>query len=268
MADPTDLPSIRVRSCFVSDIHLGFRGCQAGQLLELLRTVEMDNLFLLGDVVDLWALRKGFFWPQEHNDVLRMILGKAKQGTRVIYIPGNHDESFRELAGAVFGRLEIHERYVHETRQGKRLLLIHGDQFDSVVKCSPWLARLGDRAYALTLRINTLFNALRRCCGFPYWSLAGFLKSKVKNAVSYIANFERAVAFEARKLGVDGIVCGHIHRAEMTTIDGLLYCNDGDWVESCTALVEDMNGRLALWHWPSIRAAAMARPQLALEPAA
>jgi len=240
---------VRLKAAFVSDIHLGTKGCRADLLLEFLKSVKVDTLFLVGDVVDVWSLRKSLYWPQAHSNVIRTILGMAKHGTRVIYVPGNHDEVFRELDGSVFGNLEIHNEYVHETADGRRLLILHGDEFDSVVKCSPWLAKLGSWVYEVTLRMNRYVNLVRRMFGFQYWSLASYLKHRVKNAVQYISNFEQAVAYAARKRGVDGVVCGHIHRAEISQVEGLLYCNDGDWVESCTALVEDMNGRLALWNW-------------------
>lgn len=241
--------AVRLRTVFISDVHLGTKGCRADLLLEFLKSVHVDTLVLVGDIVDVWSLRKNFFWPQAHNNVIRTVLGMAKHGTRVIYVPGNHDEVFRELAGSVFGNLEIHNEYVHTTADGRVFLVLHGDEFDSVVKCSPWLAKLGGRMYDFLLRMNRYVNLIRRIFGFPYWSLASYLKHKVKNAVQYISNFEQAVAYAARKRGVDGVVCGHIHRAEITDLDGLLYCNDGDWVESCTTLVEDLNGRLALWNW-------------------
>jgi UDP-2,3-diacylglucosamine pyrophosphatase LpxH len=244
---------MRLRSVFVSDVHLGSKGCRADLLLEFLKSVEVDHLFLVGDIFDLWAMRKGFFWPQEHNNAVRTILGKAKGGTKVIYIPGNHDEDLREFCGSVFGNLEIHREYVHEAADGRKFLVMHGDEFDTVVKCSPWLARLGSSVYDFLLGLNRHVNAVRRLFGMPYWSLASYLKHKAKTAVQYIASFEQAVAHAARKRGVDGVVCGHIHRAEITDIHGVQYCNDGDWVESCTALVEDMNGRLTLWSWPQMR---------------
>jgi UDP-2,3-diacylglucosamine pyrophosphatase LpxH len=246
-------PKLRLRTVFISDIHLGSRGCRADLLLEFLKSVEVDYLFLVGDIVDLWAMRKNFYWPQEHNNVLRVVLGKAKNGTRVIYVPGNHDEDLREFCGSVFGNLEIHREYVHRMHDGRQLLVMHGDEFDTVVKCSPWLAKLGSSVYDFLLGLNTHVNAIRRWFKLPYWSLASYLKHKAKSAVQYIASFEQAVAHAARKRGVDGVVCGHIHRAEISDIDGVQYCNDGDWVESCTALVEDMNGRLALWSWPEMR---------------
>ena len=258
---------VRLRTAFISDVHLGSRGCRADLLHEFLKSVDVETLFLVGDIVDLWALRKTFFWPQEHNNVMRTLLGKAKNGTRVIYIPGNHDAHIREFCGSAFGNLEIHREYVHATADGRRLLVMHGDEFDTVVKCSPWLARLGARAYDFLLRMNRYVNALRRLFGYPYWSLASYLKHRVKNAVQYISSFERAVAHAARRRRVDGVVCGHIHRAEMTEIDGVTYCNDGDWVESCTALVEDLNGRLAVWSWPEMRERVLATEVVGLRKA-
>ena len=246
-------PVFQFRSVFISDVHLGFRGCSAAYLLDFLRSVETENLYLVGDIVDMWSLKKSFFWPQEHNDVIRTILGKAKRGTRVIYIPGNHDCVFRDYDGMVFGNVEIRREAIHETADGRRFVVLHGDEFDSVIKASPLLEAAGNRAYAFVLQLNRLVNFFRRRFGFPYWSIAAYLKHKVKNAVKYIANFEQALADEAKRRGVDGMICGHIHRAEITEIDGVLYCNDGDWVESCTTLTEDFNGRLALMRWTETR---------------
>jgi UDP-2,3-diacylglucosamine pyrophosphatase LpxH len=242
-------PVLRFRSVFISDVHLGFKGCSAEFLLDFLRSVETETLYLVGDIVDLWSLRKTFFWPQAHNDVIRTILGKAKHGTRVVYIPGNHDNEFRDYDGMDFGNVQIRREVIHETADGRRLLVLHGDEFDSVIKASPLLESLGSRAYAFVLLLNRYVNFFRRRFGFPYWSIAAYLKHKVKNAVKYIANFEQALADEAKRRGVDGLICGHIHRAEITTIDGVLYCNDGDWVESCTTLTEDFAGRLSLLRW-------------------
>jgi UDP-2,3-diacylglucosamine pyrophosphatase LpxH len=240
---------LRLRSVFISDVHLGFKGCRAGFLLDFLRRVECEQIYLVGDIIDLWSLERTFFWPQQHNDVIRTLLGKAKHGTRVVYIPGNHDRLFRDYDGWVFGNVEVRLEALHETADGRRFLVLHGDEFDSVIRASPLLESLGNRAYAFVLRLNRHVNNLRQRFGYPYWSVAAFLKHKVKNAVKYITNFERAVAFEARRRGVDGMICGHIHRAEVSDIDGVLYCNDGDWVESCTALVEDHHGRLSLLRW-------------------
>ena len=242
-------PVFRFRTVFLSDVHLGFRGCSAEYLLDFLRCVEAETLYLVGDIIDVWSLKKSFFWPQAHNNVIRTILGKAKNGTRVVYIPGNHDSIFREYDGLQFGAVEIRREAIHETADGRRFLVLHGDEFDSVIKASPLLEALGSHSYAFVLRLNRYVNFLRRRFGFPYWSIAAYLKHKVKNAVRYIANFEQALADEAQRRGVDGVICGHIHRAEIASIGGMLYCNDGDWVESCTTLTEDFEGRLSLLRW-------------------
>ena len=241
--------TLRLRSVFISDVHLGFKGCRAEFLLDFLRRVECEQIYLVGDIIDLWSLQRTFYWPQAHNDVIRTILGKAKHGTRVVYVPGNHDRSFRDHDGLTLGNVEIRLEAIHETADGRQFLVLHGDEFDSIVRASPLLESVGNHAYAAALRLNRYVNAVRQRLGYPYWSLAAFLKHKVKNAVKYIANFERALAVEARRRGVDGVICGHIHRAEITEIDGILYCNDGDWVESCTTLVEDFAGRLSLLRW-------------------
>jgi UDP-2,3-diacylglucosamine pyrophosphatase LpxH len=241
--------TLRLRSVFISDVHLGFKGCRAEFLLDFLRRVECEQIYLVGDIIDLWSLQRTFYWPQAHNDVIRTILGKAKHGTRVVYVPGNHDRVFRDHDGLTLGNVEICLEAIHETADGRRFLVLHGDEFDSIVRASPLLESVGNHAYAAALRLNRYVNAVRQGLGYRYWSLAAFLKHKVKNAVKYIANFERALAVEARRRGVDGVICGHIHRAEITEIDGILYCNDGDWVESCTTLVEDFSGRLSLLRW-------------------
>ena len=253
MLDRSGLSSIRVRTAFISDIHLGFKGCSAELLQDFLHRVDMDTLFLVGDIIDVWSMQKSMFWPQSHNNVLRTILGKAKRGTKVIFVPGNHDEVFRDFDGAVFGNLEIHREYIHCAADGRRMLVLHGDEFDSVVKCSPWLAKLGSNIYDILLAANPYINWFRRKLDLPQWSLSMYLKHKAKKAVQYIGSFEEAVASAARKRGVQTVVCGHIHHAEMRDIDGVLYCNDGDWVESCTSLVEDMNGQLRLIDWPKLR---------------
>jgi UDP-2,3-diacylglucosamine pyrophosphatase LpxH len=242
------------RTLFISDIHLGSRGCQAAMLLDFLRSVRCETLYLVGDIIDFWSMRRGLYWPQEHNDVVRTVLGMARHGTRVIYVPGNHDELFRDHLDTVFGNVEIRERSIHITADGRRLLVLHGDEFDGVVRCSPLLARIGSRAYDMLISLNRYLNACRRHLGYGYWSLAAFLKHRVKNAVQYIGDFEHAVARAARQEGVDGLVCGHIHRPEIRMVDGVLYCNDGDWVESCSALAEHRDGRLELLHWAEIRA--------------
>jgi len=236
------------RAIFLSDIHLGTRGCQAELLLDFLKRNESDHLYLV-DIVDGWRLKRWWYWPQAHNDVVQKILRKARKGTDVVYIPGNHDEAARQYCQLTFGDVRVEQEAIHTQPDGKKLLVIHGDQFDGIVRYARWLAVLGDWAYNAALRLNTIFNACRRKLGLPYWSLSAYLKHKVKNAVQFIADYEKTVADEARRRGVDGVVCGHIHHAEIRTIDGILYCNDGDWVESCTALVEDFEGRLRIVHW-------------------
>jgi UDP-2,3-diacylglucosamine pyrophosphatase LpxH len=238
---------IRLRSVFISDVHLGSPDCRARELLDFLDRVEADYLFLVGDIVDFWSLRRSFHWPQEHNEVLRCILARAREGTQVIYVPGNHDEDIREFCGSQFGNLKIRRKYVHSTADGRQFLVVHGDEFDGAVKYSRWLARCGATAYELVMRVNRGVNACRRKLGLPYWSLATFVKLRLANAVRYVEAFEMAAAQAARSRGLHGIVCGHIHRAGLRHIEHVLYCNDGDWVESCTALVENMAGELSLW---------------------
>ena len=237
---------LRVRTVWISDLHLGTPGCQALALLEFLRRVECDTLFLVGDIIDGWQLRRQWYWPQAHNDVVQKLLRKARKGTRVIFVPGNHDEFARRYAQHSFGGIEVEQEWIHTLADGRRLWVTHGDLFDGVIQCAKWLAHVGDWAYEFTLRLNSRLNSLRARLGLPYWSLSRFLKLKVKRAVSYVGQFEEAVAREARQRGVDGVVCGHIHHAEMRMVNGVLYCNDGDWVESLTALVEHDDGRLAI----------------------
>lgn len=246
------------RTIWISDLHLGTRGCQAEALLDFLRHTESDQLYLVGDIVDGWALRRGWHWPQLHNDVVQKILRKARKGTRVVYVPGNHDEFARDYVSHAFGGIELVHEAVHRTADGKRLLVTHGDLFDGVVQQARWLALLGDQLYTLILVLNHWFNRARARLGFGYWSLSQYLKHKAKGAVAFIADFEQAVAREARRRGFDGVVCGHIHKAEIRMVDGMLYCNDGDWVESLTALVEDHAGRLRILEWKVIREGAPA----------
>jgi UDP-2,3-diacylglucosamine pyrophosphatase LpxH len=252
-----DDESFRVRSVWISDLHLGTPGCQAAALLDFLRRVECDTLFLVGDIIDGWQLKRSWYWPQAHNDVVQKLLRKARKGTRVIFIPGNHDEFARKYVEHNFGGIDVADDWIHITADGRRLWITHGDLFDGVVQCARWLAFVGDSLYGFTLRLNRHFNRLRARIGLPYWSLSKYLKLKVKRAVSYVGDFERAVAREARKRQVHGVVCGHIHHAEMREIDGILYANDGDWVESLTALVEHADGRLEIVDW-SLREASRA----------
>lgn len=240
---------LRYRSIFISDVHLGFRGCQAEMLLDFLQATQCKRLYLVGDILDLWAMHKGIYWPETHNAVLAALLAKARNGTQVIYLPGNHDALLRAHAGASFGGVTIRDEAIHETADGQRFLVLHGDRFDRVVQRGPWLARLGAQAYDYLLALNGLVSRVRRRLGLKYWSLAAYLKQRVKNAVSYIGDYERAVAQEAHRRRVDGMICGHIHHAEVREMGEVRYCNCGDWVESCTALVEHHDGRLELLRW-------------------
>jgi UDP-2,3-diacylglucosamine pyrophosphatase LpxH len=263
-------PTIAYRTIWISDTHLGSAGCQADLLLDFLKSNECETLYLVGDIVDGWQLRKGWYWPTRHNDVVRCILKKAKHGTRVVYVPGNHDEAFRDYAGLDLGGIELRPEAIHETADGRRLLIIHGDEFDGVVLYARWLAFLGDHAYTLLLKLNSMFNWGRRRMGLPYWSLSAHLKKQVKNAVQFITSFEQAVAHAAVDRDVDGVVCGHIHSAEIRQIGEVTYYNDGDWVESCTALVEHADGRMEIIDWAEQkrRAAAQSRVVQPIEAAA
>ena len=245
----TKLEPIYYRSIFISDVHLGFSGCNAEYLLDFLRSTRCDYLYLVGDIIDMWQMKKKLYWPQAHNDVIRTILGKAKHGTKIIYITGNHDEFLRDHSGLVFGNLTLADEAIHETSCGKKFLVIHGDQFDAVVTNSKILALVGSGLYDMLLKANGWVNLVRRKLGFPYWSLAKMLKRRVKNAVNYISNYEKALTHAAKSHEVDGIISGHIHHAEITHFDEIIYCNCGDWVESCTALVETHQGSLEILHW-------------------
>ena len=240
---------MRVRTVWISDLHLGTPGCQAGELLAFLRHVECETLYLVGDIIDGWQLRRTWYWPQSHNDVVQKLLRKVRKGTRVIFVPGNHDEFARKYVQHNFGGIEVADEWIHETADGRKLWVIHGDLFDGVIQCAKWLAHLGDTLYEFTLKLNRHLNSLRARMGLPYWSLSKYLKLKVKRAVNYVGDFEAAVVREARKRGLQGVVCGHIHHAELREIDGVLYANDGDWVESLTALIEHADGRLEIFDW-------------------
>jgi UDP-2,3-diacylglucosamine pyrophosphatase LpxH len=240
---------VQVRAIFLSDVHLGTRGCQADKLLGFLRDYDAELIYLVGDIVDGWHLKAGWYWPQSHNDVVQKLLRKARKGARVVYIPGNHDEFLRDFYGTHFGGIEVVESYVHRAADNRRYLIIHGDLFDVVIRHARWLALLGDKAYDLAIFLNTHFNAIRRFLGLPYWSLSQWCKLKVKNAVNFIGEFERTLAGEARRHQVDGVICGHIHHATIRDENGLTYINCGDWVESCTAVVEHFDGRFEIIDW-------------------
>lgn len=240
---------LRYRSIWISDFHLGTRGCQAEALVDFLHYTESEFLYLVGDVIDGWQLRKRWYWPQYHNDVVQKILRRARRGTKIFYLPGNHDEAARDFCGLQFGGALVVDQIVHTTANGKTLLVLHGDQYDAVIAFAKWLARLGDMAYTFLLAVNTYLNRVRRRMGFSYWSLSSYLKNRIKNAVAYIGAYEDLLSDAARRAKVDGVICGHIHHAEIRKIGEVLYCNDGDWVESCTALVEDFDGNLFIVDW-------------------
>jgi UDP-2,3-diacylglucosamine pyrophosphatase LpxH len=247
--DDEEPASVRVRALFLSDLHLGTRGCQAEKILDFLRCYEADLIYLVGDIVDGWQLKSSWYWPQSHNDVVQKLLRKARKGARMVYVPGNHDEFMRDFYGTHFGGIEVIEKTVHHTTDGRRYLIIHGDLFDLVIRHARWLALLGNHAYDLAIALNTHFNTVRRLFGLPYWSLSRWLKLKVKNAVNFIGEYEKTLSGEARRHHVDGVICGHIHHPVIRKLDGLLYVNCGDWVESCTAVVEHFNGQLEIVEW-------------------
>jgi UDP-2,3-diacylglucosamine pyrophosphatase LpxH len=255
------------RALFLSDMHLGARGCQADKLLDFLRHHDADTIYLVGDIVDGWALKSSWYWPQSHNDVVQKLLRKGRKGARIVYLPGNHDEFLRGYYGTHFGGIEVAENAIHTAADGRRYLVVHGDHFDLVVTQARWLALLGDKAYDFAISANRIFNALRRTFGFPYWSLSQWAKLKVKNAVAYIGEYERALVADAKRHEADGIICGHIHHATIHEDFGIRYVNCGDWVESCTAIAEHHDGRFEIIRWtiepPRVKVPPLAQPQAA-----
>jgi UDP-2,3-diacylglucosamine pyrophosphatase LpxH len=245
----TTQPRRRYRTVFLSDTHLGTKGCRSDFLVDFLKRVDCDQLYLVGDIVDGWRLRKSWYWDRHHDEAIRLVLKAARNGTEVTYIPGNHDEALRDWLGLEIAGIRVANEAVHVGADGRKFLVIHGDQFDGVIRYAKFLAHLGDWAYDLAITMNRWFNAARRRFGYPYWSLSQWLKRQVKEAVKAIDRFEVALATEAKRRGLDGVVCGHIHHAEMRQVNGVLYMNDGDWVESCTALVEHEDGRFELLDW-------------------
>lgn len=253
----SDAAVVKVRAIFLSDVHLGTRGCQAERLLEFLKSHEAEYLFLLGDIVDFWAMRRGVYWSPMQNTVIQKVLRRARHGEKVILVPGNHDEALREHDGTDFGGIQVVHEYVHTAADGRRYLLIHGDEFDQVTRHHRWVALLGDIAYDALVRLNGWLSRLRRRLNRPgYWSLAGYAKRKVKTAVSFIFDFEDSVIHAVRERGLDGVICGHIHSAALRTEDRISYINCGDWVDSCSAVVEHLDGRMELIH----QGAALPRP--------
>jgi UDP-2,3-diacylglucosamine pyrophosphatase LpxH len=253
--------SKNIRALFISDIHLGTRTSRAEELLDFLKRFEAKSIYLVGDIVDLWKVRRGPYWPQSHNDVVQKLLRKARKGVRLVGVPGNHDEALRDYVGLHFGGIEIHRDVVHTTARGRRYLVMHGDEYDVVVRTARWLALLGDRGYEFALWLNNPLNWARRHLGLGYWSLSAFLKYRVKRAVAFIGAYEEAIVTEAKRRGVDGVICGHIHHASDRHFGGIHYLNCGDWVESCTAIVETYEGDLKVVHWKGLAA------HLAHEPA-
>jgi UDP-2,3-diacylglucosamine pyrophosphatase LpxH len=253
-ADHSRRRTPRYRALFISDVHLGTRNAQADALLDLFRYVEADTIYLVGDIVDFWKVQRGAFWPQSHNDVVQKLLRKVRKGARIVFIPGNHDEGLRQFAGSTFGGIEVVRHCRHETAAGKSYLVMHGDEFDLVIRNAKWLAMLGDIGYELALWINNPVNWTRKRLGLGYWSLSAFLKYRVKQAVNFIGAFEQALAEEAHRGGYDGVICGHIHHAASRHIGDVHYVNCGDWVESCTAIVEDESGALAVLRWRDLMA--------------
>jgi len=269
-------PNVRhFRTLFISDVHLGSKAAKADFLIDFLRHHEAETIVLVGDIVDGWRLKRNWYWPQAFNDVTQKLLRKARKGTRIIYIPGNHDEFLREFPGTHFGGVEVAQRIIHEAADGRRYLVLHGDEFDVVVRHARVVAYLGDWAYDAAIAINVVFAAVRRRLGLPYWSFSAWAKQQVKSAVNFIGEFQRVVVEEARRNDADGVICGHIHHAVITDIDGIRYINSGDWVESCTAIAEHHDGEMELITWQKLSAAPLelvstarpARSIAAVEPA-
>lgn len=243
----------RHRSLFISDAHLATRACRADALLDFLRRNDAGTIYLVGDIIDFWRIRRGAPWPRAHGDVVQLLLQKMRSGTRLVLIPGNHDEGLRDFCGASFDGIEIVDECVHITADGRRLLVVHGDAFDGVVRYAKWLACLGDRGTVMARRLKAPVQWVRRQLGFEAWSLSGYLKLKAKTAINFIGKFEHELTEEARGRGLDGVVCGHIHHAAQRKVDGVEYVNCGDWVESCTAITEDASGRLQIVRWLDVR---------------
>lgn len=237
------------RSVWISDTHLCTRDCQADMLYSFLDSIKCDYLYLVGDIIDVWALKKKWVWPNHYNEVLHKLLKRARKGAKVFYIPGNHDEFFRGFTGYRFGEVRVVKRALHRTADGKMFLVLHGDEFDTIVLYRPWLSHLGSWAYDYLIVLNRIVNQLRRWAGWPYWSLSGAVKRRVKEAVKHLSNFEELLSEEARRRKVDGVICGHTHQPAMREMNGITYCNTGDWVENCTALVEHTDGRMEIVWW-------------------
>jgi UDP-2,3-diacylglucosamine pyrophosphatase LpxH len=260
MTMPGATPKI-FRTLFISDVHLGSRAAKADYLIDFLRHHEAETIYLVGDIVDGWRLRRSWHWPQSHNDVVQKFLRQARKGTQITYIAGNHDEFLRMFQGVHFGGIVVADRAIHVAADGRRFLVIHGDQFDTVVLNARWLAYLGDKAYDLAILANRVVTRVRRLLGLPYWSFSSWAKVKVKKAVNFIGAFQDVLTEEARRSTVDGVICGHIHHAAIQAFGDVQYINTGDWVESCTAVVEHFDGRMEIVHWPNARAEQPSSPE-------
>jgi UDP-2,3-diacylglucosamine pyrophosphatase LpxH len=250
----TGNPKHQYRSIFISDTHLGSRGCKSEFLLDFLEHHDCQQLYLVGDIFDGWRLQKRWFWDANYDAIIQNVLARAEAGAKVVYLSGNHDGFTRNFTGHSVSQIELVEECVHVTADGRKMLILHGDKFDGVVQFPAWLTKIGDWSYEHLLVLNRYYNKLRNRLGYPYWSLSRYVKEHAKSAVDYIDAYETALAREARHQGLDGVICGHIHHASIREIDGVLYCNDGDWVESCTAMVEDWDGALHLVHWADSKA--------------
>jgi UDP-2,3-diacylglucosamine pyrophosphatase LpxH len=257
---PPEPASLRARALFLSDIHLGTRACRAEELLSLLKEYECEYIFLVGDIIDFWAMSRGIYWPQLHNTVVQKILKKARHDVHVYLIPGNHDEALREYVGSAFGDIHVVREHVHCAADGRRYLILHGDEYDQVTTCHRWVSLLGDIAYSWLVHVNRVLSLVRRKLGISgHWSLADYAKRSVLHAVSFISNFEESVVHNVKHRGLDGVICGHIHTAAIKRIDGITYINCGDWVDSCTAVVEHYDGRMELVRWSAPPAATVPR---------
>jgi UDP-2,3-diacylglucosamine pyrophosphatase LpxH len=241
------------RSVWISDVHLGTKDCQSEMLYSFLDSIKCDYLYLVGDIIDVWAMRRKWHWPKQYNEVVHKLLKRSRKGAKVVYIPGNHDEFFREFLGYQFGDVEVVQHAIHETADGRKLLVLHGDVFDTIVLYKPWLSHLGSWAYGHLITLNRFFNGIRKRFGMPYWSLSGAIKRKVKEAVKFLTNFEQLLIDEAKRMKVDGVVCGHIHQPAMHDMEGVQYINTGDWVENCTAVVEHEDGTLEIIWWHKVK---------------
>lgn len=238
------------RTIWISDLHIGSTQCQADVLLDFLKHNDSETLYLVGDIIDFWSLSKKMYWPRDHNTVIQKILRKARHGTQIFYIPGNHDENVRDYDHYVFGDIEVRNSAIHTTAEGKRFLVVHGDEYDAIARHHQWVAKVGSVGYDWLIEINRFLRPIRRWIGFQsQFSLAAYIKYKVKNVVQFISDYEENIVHTLRHEGLDGVICGHIHHAEIKTIDQFLYVNTGDFVESCTAIVEHHDGRLELINW-------------------